>query len=63
MTAIKEKPICRTCRATIADEEDMVVCNCGRWLCQNCGSLPEGICDKCGKEYEKEQNEFKKIND
>jgi len=32
------------------DETDVVGCRfCGGWMCWKCGSVPEGICNKCGK--------------
>lgn len=62
MTAIKEKPECPSCKSCEDDDEwDVVMCNCGRWFCWNCGSVPEGICDECSKEFEHIQAEFKRI--
>ena len=44
---------CPTCGAT--GQDDLSGCrSCGGTMCDECGSMPEGICNKCGEQLAKE---------
>jgi hypothetical protein len=45
-----------TCPACGATEQDDLCCcrECGGTMCDECGSMPEGICNVCGAKLAKE---------